>query len=469
LGRELADAVVSVVAPARAHTGWHMLESAVGLAEDARKLAGREAKAAAAAVGQARSALEQAMRAAQVADPTSLAAAITAQEENIEQARARAGALQEQTAARSALLSEVERAERAQQVAETRVAEARERIEQVAQQRAEVVARREALSADLSAARTRYEELVGEARKAEDAAEDPRTALDDARALLKALEEGRTEAPPTEACPCCGEMLALTANGLRWAAEVAAEGVTEEQLAAAREAVESAQADWQEKNGAFLELDQAVQEQRKQLERLEAALGALIDPPSDELLRERLEEAVGASDAAGELLGELRARPMPGPVDAQQIEAAQRAVAEGQERLRLLEAAQAAVAGQQEALQTETSANQEHERLDVLVKRLREIMREQASAMADPVADSLAAMLGRPVVFDPDRGLCLQVDLGDEQALRPLSQLCTGERLQAAAALQGVLAAALGVGLALVDEVSGLDPEHAAETIAVMR
>jgi len=75
-------------------------------------------------------------------------------------------------------------------------------------------------------------------------------------------------------------------------------------------------------------------------------------------------------------------------------------------------------------------------------------------------------MLAGRLILGYDNGAGICAEYGEIK--RPVRELSTGERLMVGVTLQASVAIALGVGVALVDEASGWDPETAAHMLEEM-
>lgn len=436
--------------------GWPLLSEAQAAAEDARLEASRKLERAEGALEAAETAMKAALTTARVPDLSSLVQKHQAATAELQRAEARVQELEAAGRTRAEAESARAFAEEAQATAEAAVQRAQAAIEDANARREEVAARRAALVVALDNARDAREGLQEQVRMAN----QRRTAREQA---LAELQEALATAPVTYACPGCEERVGLVDGALVLASELPAVGATQAEVDEARAALPAAEK-------ALEKARAAAAMSGAEIAQLEAELAQAPELASPELLRERLEEAVAASDEAEERLTELSDQPLPAAVTPQELEAARAAVGRAHDLLTALSNASGTVEAHGAAVKAQVETKAARAELDALVGRLREVTREVAAEVAAPVIEGLSAMLGKPIVFDPEVGLGEQVALGgDESLVRPLSEGCTGERLQASAALQGVLAAHLGVGMALVDEFSGLDPDHARLSIEEMQ
>lgn len=473
-----ADLGREVLAPVANLTGWELLSRATVVARDARLEKNRavaDAKAVASSVD-----VDEVLAAAGVIDVSGLADAQGRAGREVASAQTRLEKLQAAQAQREQVMAARAAAQKDLDEAEAEVAALRDQVAGADEARAEREAERETLKAAVDEARadlTAAEEALATAAAAvQDKHATADAALD---ALESARESGRilrARLPKSLCCPGCGVNVALVdgalcamddlPDGVTTQAQVeaaeAAEQAAEEALVAAKQAVDKVEV---AENDAGARVDEAEAVVLKAA----AALAACPELPAAADLQARLEAAVAASDKAAGRLAEAQAQELPNEVTPEQIAAAREAIELARERVSSIERATEVVARQGSAAVQRREAEEEHARYDALVTRLGEVARELASAMSDPVTEAVSALLGRTVVFDEAVGLGTKLALpGGEEYVRPLRMGSTGERLLASAALEVVLARALGVGVVLIDELSGLDDDTAQMTLSTL-
>lgn len=486
-----------VLAAASGASGWDLLSRAKALAEDARLGASRDLDDAKGRARTTEEAMDAALRAARCGDLSSLERKRRSLKRDLEDARARQIRLEEQQRERETMLRAVESAREARDEAEAEVAALREKLDGLDERRQAREAERAELQSAVDEAQKQLEQVRAVMEEREDALASAKTRLAAARDTardagaacqvtdheVERLREERAEACATCECPDCGAEVALVDDVLVDASEAPGSEITDDMIAEAVERAAEARDAMDKANEAVdvweervSEAESSVEEQRavvrrdtQALDDAQQALEEKPELPDAESVRGQLEAAAKASDRATRQLEEAEAD-LPDEVNEEAIQAAREDAQDAQEALEALDAATTAVGEHNEALEAREAAKEKHSDLDALVDRLHEITREVAEEIVEPIADSLGAMLGETVVFDAKEGLGVETPLpGNETHVRPLGGLSGGERLQARAALQGVLASALGVGLAVVDEFGALDTKSARQTLDIMR
>ncbi len=475
-----ADLGRAVLSKLTALSGWELLSRAQGLAEEERLQANRRLEDARGRAQAAQTAMDDALRAARAGDLSVLQRKRDALQATIADAQERGQRLRDRRLERAEKLAARERAQAELDRAEAQVASLREQVAGADEARAAREAEREKLRGmieeakkQLAAATTEFDEAKLAAQAAREVAEEAGRAFENAWNEATTL---RAKLPRLLSCPGCSMQVVLvddvlvarsdlpagTPTETEVAAAEAAQVAADEALTAAKQSAEAAEAVAREKG-------MAVQSASVRVRETEAGLLAYPSLPAASDLQARLEAAVRASDEATAALDAQDAE-IPDEVSEADLTAVDEVLREAQEALRALEGVTARVTACDEALGAVEEAEGRWSALDGLVSRLREITREVAVQIAAPVADSLGAMLGEEIVFDEEVGLGAKRPLpGGKSYVHPLSKLSGGEKLQARAALQGVLAVALGFGLAVVDEFGALDEASARATLAIMR
>ena len=473
-----ADLAREVLAPVANLTGWELLSRATTVARDARLEKYRavaDAKAVASSV-----AIDEALAAAGIADMSGIADAQERAKREVAAAQTRLEKLQAAQAKREQVMAARAAAQNDLDEAEAEVATLREQVAGADEARAARQAEREKLAAAVDEARndlTAAEEALAIATTA---VQDKRATADAALdALESARESGRilrARLPKSLCCPGCGVNVALVdgalcamddlPDGVATQAQVEAAEAAEQ---AAEEALEAAEAAEQAAEEAAIDAGARVDEAEAVALKAETALVACPELPAAADLQARLEVAVAASDKAAGRLAEAQAQDLPNEVTQDQIAVARTAIENARDRVSSVGCAGEVVAKQAAATVRRREAEETHARYDALVTRLGEVDRELASAMSDPVTEAVSALLGRTVTFDATVGLGTTMTVpGGEEYVRPLRMGSTGERLLASAALEVVLARALGVGVVLIDELSGLDDDTAQATLSTL-
>lgn len=422
-------------------TGFPMLEAARVAMEAARTEQSRTKKTAEAEATAAQQRVMELCREARIPGPGNVASEFAQAEAAATRAQTRLYALRE--AATKAQAYRVQLSS-----VQATLAQAEQRVAALKMQRAEADAVREEREAE----RAKLQEAFAAAQAAEDETRRAETAAygacERAHDAQKVASATYARVMDVQVCPTCKQ------------------AIGEELVAQLHEARDEAMAAWktaeETKNVRHEEHQQRVRERQE----AEKALDECPAVPADTELEAQFKQATAASDEAYELLEKLQAQQVPQEPTAEAIQAAQ-AEAEGfVQRQATLDQVALAIEVQKQNDEFAREQSTLYDRHNQLVDRLRELVREVAAEAIDPVIERSNAMLaGRLILgYDNGAGICAEYD----KIKRPVRELSTGERLMVGVTLQASVAIALGVGVALVDEASGWDPETAAHMLEEM-
>lgn len=433
-------------------TGFPMLEAARVAMEAARTEQSRTKKTAEAEATAAQQRVMELCREARIPGPGNVASEVAQAEAAAKRATARLNVLRQAAEKASAHRTQLASVQ-------ATLAQAEQRVAALKMQRAEADAVREEREAE----RARLQEAVDTcARNLADTQKTAAEAQDAFDVASRAHAEGQKQfqtRPTIYTCPHCENEVGILEGALVPERNMPPTEITEQELGALEQTEIAADTALGFANEALSAARVAIADAQRALDECPAV-------PADAELEAQFKQATAASDAAYERLEKLQAEQVPPAPTAEAIQAAQ-AEAEGfTQRLAALQQVAWAIEAQKRTVDTAETQAALYDRYNATVDRLRELVREVAADAIDPVIERSNAMLGGRLILGYDNGAGICAEYGEIK--RPVRELSTGERLMVGVTLQASVAIALGVGVALVDEASGWDPETAAHMLEEM-
>ena len=433
-------------------TGFPMLEAALAAVETARTEQSREKKAAEVTATAAQQRVMELCREARIPGPGNVASEVAQAKNAATRAQTRLHALRE-----AATKAQAYRVQLSSVQAE--LAQAEQRVAALKAQRAEADAVRE----EREAHRAKLQEAVDTcARNLADTQETQTGAQVAFDVASRAHAEGQKQfqtRPTIYTCPHCENEVGILEGALVPERNMPPAEITEQELAALAQTEIAA-------DTALGFADEALSAARVALADAQRALDECPAVPADTELEAQFKQATAASDETYERLEKLQAEQVPPAPTAEALQAADSEVETFTQRLAALQQVAGAIEAQQATAATAETQAALYDRYNATVDRLRELVREVAAEAIDPVIERSNAMLAGRLILGYDNGAGICAEYGEIK--RPVRELSTGERLMVGVTLQASVAIALGVGVALVDEASGWDPETAAHMLEEM-